>query len=109
MAKQQYELGTKVWAFKQQGKDLIKSFGVIQSAEIDGSGFVFYKVAIVSDNEVKTIMANHASIAMSEAEIDKKMALYHEFQEQQKALFEERIGAPEFTPGYVEQKLAEGE
>ena len=109
MAKQQYELGTKVWVFKQQGKDLVKSFGVIQSAEIDSSGFLFYKVAIVVGNEVKSIMANHASIAASEEEIDKKMALYHDFQEQQKALFEERIGAPEFTPGYVELKLAEGE
>ena len=107
--KQKFELGTKVWAFKQQGKDLVKSFGVIQSAEIDASGFLFYKVAIVVGNEVKSIMANHASIALSETEIDKKMALYHDFQEQQRKLFEERIGYPEFTPGYIEKSLAEGE
>lgn len=115
MAKQQYELGTKVWAFKQYGqkKELFKAFGVIRSAEIDPTGYVFYNISTLQQTKegIKQvdILANHASIAMSEAEIDKKMALYHEFQEQQKALFEDRIGAPEFTPGYVEQKLTEGE
>jgi hypothetical protein len=104
---QKYELGTKVWCFKQQGKDLLKMNGVIQCAEIDGSGFVFYKIAILAGDEIKSIMANHASIAVSEVELDKKMALYHEFQEQQKALFEERIGKPEFTPNYIESKLKE--
>lgn len=104
---QKYELGTKVWCFKQQGKDLVKMSGVIQSAEIDASGFVFYKVAILSGEEIKSVMANHASIAMSESELDTKISLYHEFQEQQKALFEERIGKPEFAPDYIAGKLKE--
>ena len=104
---QKYELGTKVWCFKQQGKELIKMAGVIQCAEIDGSGFVFYKVAFISGDEVKSVMANHASIALSETELNKKMELYHEFQEQQKALFEERIGKPEFTPDYIAKALKE--
>lgn len=106
MSLQKFELGQKVWCFKQQGKDLFKAFGVIQSAEIDASGFIFYKVAIMVNNEVKSLMANHASIALTEEEIDAKMAFYHEFQEQQKQLFEEKIGAPEFLPGYIEQTLA---
>lgn len=105
---QQYELGQKIWAFKQQGRDLIKMAGVIQCAEIDQSGFIFYKVAILSGDEVKSVMANQASIALTEEDIDAKMALYHEFQEQQKALFEERIGKPEFAPDYIE-KILKGE
>lgn len=111
--KQKYELGTKVWAFKQQGKDLVKSFGVIQSAEIDGSGFIFYNIAILTPAKdgsitVAKIMANHASIALTEPEIDVKIAEYHKFQEEQKKLFEEKIGAPEFAPDYIQEKLAEG-
>lgn len=105
---QKFELGQKVWAFKQQGKELVKSFGVIQAAEIDQSGFVFYKVAVIAGDEIKPVMANHASIALSEPEIDKKIALYHEFQEQQKALFEERIGKPEFAPDYIAKQFTKG-
>ena len=41
--KQKFNLGDTVWAFKQQGKELKKAYGVVQSAEIDASGFVFYK------------------------------------------------------------------
>lgn len=106
--KQKFELGQKVWAFKQQGKDLIKLSGIIQAAEIDQSGFVFYKVAVVAGEEIKPIMANHASVALTETEIDDKIKLYHEFQEQQKKLFEERIGCPEFEPDYVTKQLTEG-
>lgn len=103
--KQKFELGQKVWAFKQQGKELVKMTGVIQSAEIDASGYVFYKVAVLNGDEVKQVMANHASVALSEQELDEKMELYQEFQAQQKALFEERIGKPEFFPNFIEKNL----
>lgn len=103
--KQIYELGQKVWAFKQQGKDMLKVCGVVQSAEIDASGFVFYKIATILDGEIKFVMANHASIADSESGIDSKIKLYFEFQEQQKQLFEERIGKPEFEPEYIANAL----
>ena len=105
MAKQQYELGQKVWAFKQAGKTLVKWTGVIQCAEIDASGFIFYKVAVKEGDKINFIMANHASIALTEEEIDKKMAFYHEFQEQQRKLFEESVGAPEFIPEYIVSAL----
>lgn len=106
--KQKFELGTKVWCFKQQGKDLVKMFGIVQCAEIDASGFIFYKIAILNGDEVKQVMANHASIALLEPEIEEKMELYQEFQAQQKALFEERIGKPEFFPDYIEKELTKG-
>lgn len=106
--KQKFELGQKIWAFKQQGKDLVKWEGVIQSAEIDASGFIFYKVAVADEGKINFIMANHASMALTEEEIDEKMAFYHEFQEQQKKLFEEKIGAPEFMPEYIAHELDKG-
>lgn len=104
--KQKFNLGDKVWAFKQQGRELVKWAGIIQSAEIDASGFIFYKVAVKEADKVNFIMANHASIALTEQEIDEKMAFYHEFQEQQRKLFEEKIGAPEFIPEYIVNALA---
>lgn len=104
--KQKFNLGDTVWAFKQQGRELVKWAGVIQSAEIDASGFIFYKVAVKEADKVNFIMANHASIALTEQEIDEKMAFYHEFQEQQRKLFEEKIGAPEFIPEYIVNTLA---
>ncbi len=109
MMKQKFELGQEVWAFKQQGKDLVKSCGIVQTAELDASGFVFYKIAILTNTKegigVGSIMANHASIATTEAEIDEKIAVYHEFQEQQKKLFAERIGVAEFEPDYINETL----
>ena len=90
----------------QAGKSLVKWVGIIQCAEIDASGFVFYKVAVKEADKINFIMANHASIALTEEEIDAKMAFYHEFQEQQRKLFEEKIGAPEFAPEYIANTLS---
>lgn len=110
--KQKFELGQKVWAFKQQGKELKKVFGVVESAQIDASGFVFYKIAtLVQTKEginVGSIMANHASIATSEEEIDKMIAVYHQFQEEQKKAFEETFGGNEFEPDYIATTLTQG-
>lgn len=110
--KQKFELGQKVWGFKQQGKELKKAFGIIESVEIDASGFVFYKIAtLVKTKEgvsVGSIMVNHASIATSEEEIDKMIATYHAFQEEQKKLFESTFGGNEFEPDFIAKALTQG-
>ena len=53
-------------------------------------------------------MANHASIATSEEEIDKMIAVYHQFQEEQKKAFEETFGGNEFEPDYIATTLTQG-
>ena len=110
--KQKFELGQKVWAFKQQGDTLKKAFGIVQSAEIDNSGFIFYKIALLVKTkdgiQVSSINANHASIASSEVEIDKMIETYHAFQEEQKKQFEKTFGGSEFAKNYIEQALTEG-
>lgn len=110
--KQKFELGTKVWAFKQQGKELKKVFGVVQSAEIDASGFVFYKIStLVKTKEgvsVGSITANHASIALTEEEINAMIDTYHKFQAEQKKAFEATFGGNEFEPDFIEKTLTQG-
>lgn len=110
--KQKFNLGDKVWAFKQQGKELKKAYGVVQSAEIDDSGFVFYKVStLVKTKEgisIGSITVNHASIAYTEEEINKMIDTYHTFQENQKKVFEKTFGGNEFEPGFIEKILKEG-
>lgn len=110
--KQQFELGQKVWAFKQQGKEMKKVFGVVQSAEIDASGFVFYKIAtLVKTKEgisVGNITANHASIATSEEQIDKMIETYKQFQAEQKKAFEDTFGGNEFEPDFIATTLSQG-
>lgn len=110
--KQKFNLGDAVWAFKQQGKDLKKAYGVVQSAEIDESGFVFYKVSTLVKTKdgisVGSITVNHASIAYTEEEIDKMISTYHTFQENQKKVFEETFGGNEFEPGFIEKTLKQG-
>jgi hypothetical protein len=112
MSLQKFELGQKVWAFKQQGDTLKKAFGIIQSAEIDDSGFIFYKVSLLVQTkdgiQVTSITANHASIALSEEEIDKMIQTYHEFQEEQKKQFETIFGGSEFPRDYIEKELTKG-
>lgn len=112
MTKQKFELGQKVWAFKQQGSTLKKAPGVIQSAKIDASGFIFYEVAVLVQTkegiQVSAITANHASIALSEVEIDKMIETYHKFQETQKKEFEEIFGGAEFAPDYIPTTLTKG-
>lgn len=111
--KQKFELGQKVWAFKQIGKDLKKAFGIVQTAELDESGFIFYKIAVLQKNadgtvKVGNITANHASVASTEKEIDKMIEIYHKFQEEQKAQFEKTFGGSEFEPNYIEIELTKG-
>lgn len=109
---QEFELGQKVWAFKQIAKELKKVCGFVQSIELDASGFIFYKVAVLQKTKegvnVTTISANHASIANTEEEIDAMMAKYHKFQEEQKELFNKTFGANEFEPNYIETALTKG-
>lgn len=109
---QKYELGQTVWCFKQQGRELVKAFGVIQQVELDKSGYIFYKILTgkVVDGELQTtlITANHASLAASEAELDVKITEYSAFQNEQKKVFEEKFGKPEFEPDILEIKLAKG-
>lgn len=110
--KQKFNLGDTVWAFKQQGKELKKAYGVVQSVEIDDSGFIFYKVAtLVKTKEgisVSSIMVNHASIAHTEEEINKMIDTYHTFQENQKKIFEETFGGNEFEPDFIATQLTQG-
>lgn len=110
--KQKFNLGDAVWAFKQQGKELKKVYGVVQSAEIDASGFVFYKIStLVQTKEgisIGSITANHASIAYTEEEINKMIDTYHAFQEAQKQAFEETFGGNEFEPDFIEKILKQG-
>lgn len=110
--KQQFELGQKVWAFKQQGKELKKVFGVVESAQIDASGFIFYKIATLIKTKdgisVSGITANHASIATSEEEINRMIETYHKFQEEQKKAFEDTFGGNEFEPDFIATTLTQG-
>lgn len=110
--KQKFELGQKVWAFKQVAKELKKAFGIIQTAELDASGFIFYKVAVLQKTpegvKVGNITVNHASVATTEKEIDEMMATYHKFQEEQKELFNKTFGGNEFEPNYIETELTKG-
>lgn len=109
---QKFKLGDAVWAFKQQGKELKKAYGVVKSAEIDDSGFIFYEVStLVKTKEgigISSITVNHASIAYTEEEIDKMINTYHVFQENQKKVFEETFGGNEFEPDFIEKTLKQG-
>lgn len=110
--KQKFELGQTVWVFKQFGKDLKKTCGIVQTAELDASGFIFYKVAVLQQTKegigITNITANHASIANTEEEIDKMITIYHDFQEKQKQEFENTFGANEFEPDFIEKTLTKG-
>lgn len=113
MCLQKFELGQIVWAFKQQGQAIVKACGIIQQAEIDKSGYVFYKVAtgkLDEKGQLQTALltANHASLAATEAEIDAKIAEYASFQDAQKKVFEEKFGVPEFEPDEIETRLKQG-
>lgn len=99
--KQVYELGQKVWAFKQEGEGFVKTSGVIRMAEINKSGYVQYQIKCMAElptGELKeyTILANHASMACTEEEIDIKIKKYHDWSEAQKVDYEKVFGVPEF-------------
>lgn len=109
--KQQYNLGDKVFAFKQQGQGIVKAFGIVQAVELDKSGYIFYKIMtgkmVNGEFQTTLITANHASLAHSEPELDIKIEKYTQFQNEQKKKFEDNFGVPEFTPDYVESTLKE--
>lgn len=108
---QKYELGTKVWCFKQQGQGIVKAFGIVQAVELDKSGYFFYKIMtgkmVNGEFQTTLITANHASLAHTESELDEKIEKYTQFQNEQKKKFEDNFGVPEFTPDYVESTLKE--
>ena len=114
MSLQQYELGQKVWAFKQEGDDkFVKTSGVIKMAEINKSGYVQYQIlSFVLDPMTQkpkdyTILANHASLAATEEEIDAKIKKYFDWAEKQKKEYEENFGTPEFDKNQLTQDAAE--
>lgn len=89
--KQKYELGEFVHAFRA-GKEIVKVKGYVRMAEINNGGYIQYEICTPD----AVIHANHASMAHSESELDAKIAEYSKFQEEQKAIFENKFGAPEF-------------
>ena len=108
--KQIYELGQVVWAFKQQGDDFVKTSGVIRMAEINTSGYVQYQIKCMSilpngDKKDYTILANHASLASTEAEIDEKIKKYNDWAEAQKKDYESNFGAPEFDLAVIDNEI----
>lgn len=112
--KQQFELGTLVWAFKHDGDKFLKATGVVKLAEINKSGYVQYQIstqATLPTGEVKEIpiLANHASMALTESEIDAKIKQYHDWLEENKASYEKVFGAPEYDPKELDKKIAETE
>lgn len=111
--KQKFQLGDAVWAYKQQSKEqLVKVHGIVQSVEIDPSGFIFYKVVTLQQTKEGlkpvSIMANHASMALLEPEIDTMIETYKKFQEEQREKFNATFGANEFEPNFVDNELMKG-
>lgn len=107
--KQQYELGQKVWAFKQEGNGFLKACGIVHMAEINKSGYIQYQIkchtqTITGEDKEFTIIANHASMAHSEPEVEQKIKKYYEWSEAQKKDYEKVFGAPEFDTKELEQE-----
>ena len=86
--KQKFELGQKVWAFKQQGKELKKVLGIVECVKIDASGFIFY--------EISTLVQTKEGISVGSITAE------------QKKKFEDIFGGSEFEPDYVTKQLTEG-
>lgn len=110
--KQKYELGTAVWAFKQEGQGFVKTSGIVKKAEINSGGYVQYEVAAgfrQEDGSIKElkILANHASMAETEQEIDSKIRTYHIWEEAQKANYNKTFGAPEYDLKEIDAKMEE--
>lgn len=100
--KQQYNLGDKVFAFKQQGDGFVKACGVIVKAEINTGGYIQYEIKCqtkLPNGDLKdyTIYANHASMAGSETEIDAKIKKYKDWSDAQKIDYEQNFGVPEYN------------
>ncbi len=102
-----YELGNTVWCFKQQGDGFVKTSGIVRMAEINKSGYIQYEIDTTLETpegfkKVK-ILANHASMAFTEADIDKKIELYNDWEKAQKEDYEEHFGKPDFNMEELEK------
>ena len=58
-----------------------------------------------SDGQDYTILANHASLASTESEIDAKIKKYCDWSDAQKKDYEETFGAPEFSTEALDEAL----
>lgn len=110
MTKQKFELGQKVWAFKQEGEGFVKAFGVVRMVEINKSGYIQYQIkcftkTITGEEKEYTILANHASMACTESELEQKIKKYYEWSEAQKKDYEENFGAPEFDVNTLDEEI----
>lgn len=108
--KQVYELGQKVWAFKQEGNGFAKACGIVRMVEINKSGYMQYQIkcfakTITGEEKEYTILANHASMACSEPEVDQKIKKYYEWSEAQKKDYEENFGEPEFDVNALDEEI----
>lgn len=112
MNKQIYKLGETVWAFKQEGDNFAKTSGIIRMAEINKSGYIQYQVkatTILPTGELKefTVLANHASLAYTEEEIDAKIKKYYDWSEAQKIDYNKTFGEPEYDTKEIEERVVE--
>ena len=99
MSKQKYELGQKLFVFRTQKGEVSKAAGIIHLAEINSSGYIQYSVRVFkADGTPDTWLVNHASMATTEEELQKKIDTYVKFNADQKAKYVELFGAPEFNP-----------
>lgn len=97
--KQLYALGQKVYIFRAHKGEISMGRGIIHLAEINTSGYIQYSVKVfLPDGNTDTWVANHASIAETENEIQAKADTYKRFNEEQKKKYVELFGAPEFDP-----------
>ena len=62
----------------------------------------------MSNIYAKPIYNGESPYALSEEEIDKMIAVYHKFQEEQKKVFEETFGGNEFEPDFIATQLTQG-
>lgn len=105
--KQIYELGQIVWAFKQQGEDYVKTSGIVRQAEINKSGYVQYQIESLVNGQTVHVLANHASMACSEEEINMKIKKYNDWSQAQKVEYEKIFGCPEFNTELISGTLVE--
>ena len=99
MIDQKYKLGQEVFVFRAQKGELHAAKGIIHVAETDKSGYILYTIQVtLGEDQVDSWRANNASIALSEEELKAKMDAYKQFNEEQKAKYEEVFGKPEFNP-----------
>lgn len=106
MSKQKYNLGDKIWCFRQQGDGFVKTSGVVKMAEINSAGYIQYQIECVflsptGEETTKNLTTNHASMALSETEIDIKIKKYDDWAQASKKDFEANFGSPEFAPDYL--------